>query len=107
MKQNKKYNNKSRKKRMNTKKHRFSQDSKVIAFFVLALVFYILSKTVICSQNMTLSMRDQELSKKLSQTQQQVDQLTSQVNNLEEKSRVLGLLNDKVAENQKNVYIID
>lgn len=52
-------------------------------------------------------MRDQELSKKLSQTQQQVDQLTSQVNSLEEKSRVLGLLNDKVAENQKNVYIID
>ena len=106
MKQNKKYNNKSRKKRIK-KRSRFSRDSKVIAFFVLAMVFYILFKTVICSQNVTLSMRDQELSKKLSQTQQQVDQLTSQVNSLEEKSRVLGLLNDKVAENQKNVYIID
>ena len=43
----------------------------------------------------------------MNQTQQEVDQLNTDINNLQEKSRVLGMLDDDVADNQKNVYIID
>lgn len=56
---------------------------------------------------MNLSEQDKELSQKVSQQEKKVDRLSSEVNSLQEKSRVLGILDDDVAENRKNVYIID
>lgn len=55
---------------------------------------------------MSLATQDQILSQKVTKQEKKVEQLTSDVNTLQDKTRVLGILDD-VADNQKNVYIID
>ena len=47
------------------------------------------------------------LVQKYMEKQQQIDELQSEVNNLEDKTRVLGMLGDEVKDNQDNVYIIN
>mgnify|MGYP000121223198 FL=1 len=56
---------------------------------------------------MSLATQDQILSQKVTKQEKKVEQLTSDVNTLQDKTRVLGILDDDVADNQKNVYIID
>ena len=59
------------------------------------------------SYNITLSVEDQKLAAEVEEKQQQIDELQSEVNNLEDKTRVLGMLGDEVKDNQDNVYIIN
>lgn len=97
----KKYNKKTKRK----KQIRLDRAIKIL--FAFAIVFYCSTKIGLYSYNITLSVQDQKLTKVMNAQQKKVDKLTSDVNILQEKSRVLGLLDDKVADNQKNVYIID
>lgn len=96
------YNN-----RRKRRKKQFHFDTAVRVLFVLAFIFYLGTKIGLHSYNITLSIQDQKMTKVMDAQQEKVDKLTSDVNILQEKSRVLGLLDDKVADNQKNVYIID
>lgn len=98
-----KYNNRKKRKR----RRQFRMDAAVRVLFVLAFIFYLGTKIGLHSYNITLSIQDQKMTKVMDAQQEKVDKLTSDVNILQEKSRVLGLLDDKVADNQKNVYIID
>lgn len=89
------------------KKKRFTLDTCVRVVFGLSLLFYVFSVIYINSNNITLSVEEQKETAKLNKKQKQVDQLTSEVNILQEKSRVLGLLDDKVTDNQNNIYVIN
>ena len=101
-----KKNPKDRTKKHNNKR-KLTPEKMVIRLFVFALVFYCATKIGLNSYNITLSVQEQALTRTMNQTQQEVDQLNTDINNLQEKSRVLGMLDDDVADNQKNVYIID
>ena len=52
-------------------------------------------------------MEDQNLAAEVNETQKQIDELQAEVNNLQDKTRVLGMLGNDVKDNQDNVYIID
>ncbi|MBB5182914.1 hypothetical protein [Catenisphaera adipataccumulans] len=97
----------AKKKRIRRKKKKFTFERFVKTLFVFAAAFFIGTKFFVYSYNITLSNQDQTLTKKMNKEQEQVDQLTSEVNILQEKSRVLGLLDEKVTDNQKNIYVID
>lgn len=75
--------------------------------FIFACTFYCGTKIFLTSYNMSLATQDQILSQKVTKQEKKVEQLTSDVNTLQDKTRVLGILDDNVADNQKNVYIID
>ena len=77
------------------------------ALRLLFFFFYCVTKIGLNSYNITLSVEDQKLAAEVEEKQQQIDELQSEVNNLEDKTRVLGMLGDEVKDNQDNVYIID
>lgn len=89
------------------KKRKATPERMIVHLFVLSVLFYCAMKIGLNSQNITLSIEEQRLAREMTRQQQQVEQLASEVNQLEEKTRVLGLLDESVADNQKNVYIID
>lgn len=96
----------TKKRNINKKKKKLALGTCVRIFFGFTFFFYIFSVTYISSSNITLSVEEQKETAKLNKKQKQVDQLTSEVNILQEKSRVLGLLDDKVTDNQNNIYVI-
>lgn len=75
--------------------------------FLLSCILYIGTKTFLNAHNMELSIEDQQLSATLSKAQQKIEELTVDINVLQEKTRVLSILDNKVADNAKNVYIIE
>ena len=98
------------KKRINKKHNRkpkIRPESLLCIAFALSFCFYCVTKIGLNSYNITLSVEDQKLASEVEEKQQQIDELQSEVNNLEDKTRVLGMLGDEVKDNQDNVYIID
>ncbi len=88
-------------------KRNMTPERMIRILFVFAVMFYCTMKIGLNSRNITLSVEEQKLAREMTKQQQQVELLASEVNQLEEKTRVLGLLDESVADNQKNVYIID
>ena len=100
----------SRVMKRNTKKYakkNINLEKVIRILFVFSIFFYCTMKIGLNSRNITLSVEEQRLAREMNQNQQEVEQLTTEVSQLEEKTRVLGLLDESVADNQKNVYIID
>lgn len=79
----------------------------ITIMFIFSSILYTGTKTFLNAHNMELSIEDQQLNASLSKAQQKIEELTVDINVLQEKTRVLSILDNKVADNAKNVYIIE
>ena len=79
----------------------------VLTLFVLSLVFYFASKTYVSSMNFSLSVQESELTSEIAQKEQTVEELQNEVNTLQEKGRLLGMLDNEVSDNENNIYVMN
>ena len=79
----------------------------VLTLFVLSLVFYFASKTYVSSTNLSLSVQESELTSEIAQKEQTVEELQNEVNTLQEKGRLLGMLDNEVSDNENNIYVMN
>ena len=79
----------------------------VLALFIVSMAFYFVSKTYVNSMNINLSVEDEKLSNEISQKQESVDELQNEVNTLQEKGRLLGMLDNQVSDNENNIYVMN
>ena len=79
----------------------------VLALFIVSMAFYFVSKTYVNSMNINLSVEDEKLSNEISQKQESIDELQNEVNTLQEKGRLLGMLDNQVSDNENNIYVMD
>ncbi|MDD7281009.1 hypothetical protein [Floccifex sp.] len=90
----------------NNKKRRIRKDMWIYCVFALSLLVFCLARFGLKSYNITLQMKEQELAAEVNQKQEAVSELETEVNNLQNKTRLLGMLDSSVKDNQNNVYII-
>ena len=79
----------------------------VLTLFVLAAVFYFVSKTYVNSMNISLSVEESQLSDEIAQKEQTVEELQNEVNTLQEKGRLLGMLDNQVSDHENNIYVMN
>ncbi|WP_419022068.1 hypothetical protein [Holdemanella sp.] len=79
----------------------------VLTLFVLSAVFYFESKTYVNSMNISLSVEESQLSDEIAQKEQTVEELQNEVNTLQEKGRLLGMLDNQVSDHENNIYVMN
>ena len=79
----------------------------VLTLFVLSWVFYFASKPYVSSMNLSLSVQESELTSEIAQKEQTVEELQNEVNTLQEKGRLLGMLDNEVSDNENNIYVMN
>ena len=79
----------------------------VLTLFVLSVVFYFVSKTYVNSMNNSLSVEESQLSDEIAQKEQTVEELQNEVNTLQEKGRLLGMLDNQVSDHENNIYVMN
>ena len=79
----------------------------VLTLFVLSWVFYFASKTYVNSMNISLSVEESQLSDEIAQKEQTVEELQNEVNTLQEKGRLLGMLDNQVSDHENNIYVMN
>ena len=57
--------------------------------------------------NLSLSVQESELANEIAQKEQSVEELQNEVNTLQEKGRLLGMLDNEVSDNENNIYVIN
>ena len=79
----------------------------VLTLFVLSAVFYFVSKTCVNSMNISLSVEESQLSDEIAQKEQTVEELQNEVKTLQEKGRLLGMLDNQVSDHENNIYVMN
>lgn len=79
----------------------------VLTLFVLSAVFYFVLKTYVNSMNISLSVEESQLSDEIAQKEQTVEELQNEVNTLQEKGRLLGMLDNQVSDHENNIYVMN
>lgn len=79
----------------------------LIVLCLLSCGFYFLSKTVVSSLNLQLSVQESTLDNQISKKEQSVEELQNEVDALQEKSRLMTMLDNSVSDNQNNIYVIN
>lgn len=79
----------------------------VLNLFVLSAVFYFVSKTYVNSMNISLSVEESQLNDEIAQKEQTVEELQNEVNTLQEKGRLLGMLDNQVSDHENNIYVMN
>lgn len=79
----------------------------VLTLLALSAVFYCVSKICVNSWNISLSMEEDQLSQEIAKKEQTVEELQNEVNTLQEKGRLLGMLDNQVSDNENNIYVMD
>ena len=79
----------------------------VLTLLVLSVVFYCVSKTCVNSWNISLSMEEDQLSQEIAKKEQTVEELQNEVNTLQEKGRLLGMLDNQVSDHENNIYVMN
>ena len=74
----------------------------VLTLFVLSAVFYFVN-----SMNISLSVEESQLSDEIAQKEQTVEELQNEVNTLQEKGRLLGMLDNQVSDHENNIYVMN
>jgi cell division protein FtsL len=57
--------------------------------------------------NLSLSVQESELTSEIAQKEQTVEELQNEVNTLQEKGRLLGMLDNEVSDNENNIYVMN
>ena len=79
----------------------------VLTLFVLSAVFYCVSKTYVNTMNISFSVEESQLSDEIAQKEQTVEELQNEVNTLQEKGRLLGMLDNQVSDHENNIYVMN
>lgn len=79
----------------------------LVALCFVSCAFYFLSKTVVSSLNLQLSVQESTLDNEISKKEQSVEELQNEVDSLQEKSRLMTMLDNSVSDNQNNIYVIN
>ncbi len=79
----------------------------LVALFLVSGAFYFLSKTVVSSLNLQLSVQESTLDSEIAKKEQSVEELQNEVDALQEKSRLMTMLDNSVSDNQNNIYVIN
>ena len=95
-----------------TKKSKKNKNFRLTRFLLVALcvlsgAFYFLSKTVVSSMNLQLSVQESTLENQIAKKKQAVEDLQNEVDSLQEKSRVMTMLDNSVSDNENNIYVIN
>ena len=56
---------------------------------------------------MSLSVEESQLSDEIAQKEQTVEELQNEVNTLQEKGRLLGMLDNQVSDHENNIYVMN
>lgn len=87
------------------KKRRFSRTFTVLASTLLAsFAIYAVTSLFLRSYSNELSMQNQQYTSDIEQSAAAIEQLKGEISQLQEKSRVLGMLEGQVTEDSNNVY---
>ena len=57
--------------------------------------------------NISLSVEESQLSDEIAQKEQTVGELQNEVNTLQEKGRLLGMLDNQVSDHENNIYVMN
>ena len=57
--------------------------------------------------NISLSVEESQLSYEIAQKEQTVEELQNEVNTLQEKGRLLGMLDNQVSDHENNIYVMN
>jgi cell division protein FtsL len=76
----------------------------IFVCFVIMLAAFLFSRIYGQSINSTLSASNQQLEAEIKSADSAISDLETEISQLQEKSRVLGMLEGQVSENQDNVY---
>ena len=57
--------------------------------------------------NISLSVVESQLSDEIAQKEQTVEELQNEVNTLQEKGRLLGMLDNQVSDHENNIYVMN
>ena len=80
----------------------------LFVLFIASLGIYALTKVCLASYNIVLSNEQQMSAAEVSSLQDSVNVLKSEINELQERSRVLAMVEeDGIDTNQENVYVVD
>lgn len=92
------------KKQRQARRRRF-RTSKVIAAICLgSALFYFGTTLILRSYSNSLSVTNQQLANDIEQRSAAIEELKSEIATLQEKNRVLGMLEGQVSEDSNNVY---
>jgi cell division protein FtsL len=79
----------------------------IYCVFIVSLIFYCGTKILLNSYNITLAAENQALETDIAAKRESISTLQEDIEKLEEKSRLLGVLDGQVAESQYNIYVIE
>ncbi len=85
----------------------FTMSNLLVVLFLCSAAFFVATRTMLTVKNNTLAEQELSTSQELEAAKSTVSRLETEVNELKEKSNVLGQLGDDVTDNQSNVYVID
>lgn len=98
---------KSVKKHNNNNNRAIRPERLIFCVFIFSMIFYCGTKILLNSYNITLAAENQDLENDISSKKEEISTLQDDIEKLEEKSRLLGLLDGQVAESQYNIYVIE
>lgn len=78
--------------------------SRIILICVLAALLYFSTSLILGTYSNTLSVENQKIVNDIEQRKSNIEQLKGEIAQLQEKSRVLGMLAGQVSENPNNVF---
>ncbi len=94
--------------RLIKRRRRIRIEGVLVLVLMLSAGLYAMSKICLASYNIVLSNERQQTAAKLSEVQNSVDVLKADVNELQDRNRVLAMVEeDGINTNQENVYVVD
>lgn len=94
--------------RLIKRRRRIRIEGVLVLVLMLSAGLYAMSKICLASYNIVLSNERQQTAAKLSEVQNSVDVLKADVNELQDRNRVLAMVEeDGINTNQENVYVVN
>ena len=94
--------------RLIKRRRRIRIEGVLVLVLMISSGLYALSKICLASYNIVLSNERQQTAAQLSDVQNSVNVLKADVNELQERSRVLAMVEDDgINTNQENIYVVD
>lgn len=90
-----------------TRRRRFTVKTAIYAVFAVTLLAYVGSTLLLGSHNTRLAVKNQDLLGDIDERSAAINRLEGEITELQEKNRVLGMLDGQVSDNGGNVYYYD
>ena len=88
------------------KRRRIRPEFYIVCIFLLSLGFYFTATFGLNSYNLTLSTKEQSLTREIATKTTAIEELEADVRSMQDKPRMLAQLGLNVQDNQNNIYIM-